>query len=159
MQFIFDFITAPIANHLESIKIQNPVFKMSKNKFNSRVVVSATRALYLDVETADIFGSERISAHKTLLVAASKVFRAMFNGQWEEKDEVISNVSAADFKTFLQYFYFDETEKLSINQTVLLKEIICCKLYGTSVHDAEGDLCIFKVNSLSLKLIHLIQME
>ncbi|XP_055305896.1 BTB/POZ domain-containing protein 9-like [Sitodiplosis mosellana] len=91
---------------------------MSKVKFTSRTVESAVKTLYLDEMTADVHfvfessgQSDRVPAHKILLIAASKVFRAMFNGQWKEKDEVpIPYVLAADFKTFLQYFYLREVE-------------------------------------------------
>ncbi|XP_055307613.1 BTB/POZ domain-containing protein 3-like [Sitodiplosis mosellana] len=91
---------------------------MSKVIFTSRTVESGVKTLYLDEETADVHfvfesngQTDRIPAHKTLLIAASKVFRAMFNGQWKEKDEVpIPDVFAADFKMFLQYFYLSEVE-------------------------------------------------
>ncbi|XP_055305913.1 BTB/POZ domain-containing protein 3-like [Sitodiplosis mosellana] len=91
---------------------------MSKVKFTSQTVESGVKTLYLDEETADVHfvfeyngQSDRVPAHKTLLIAASKVFRAMFNGQWKEKDEVpIPDVLAADFETFLQYFYLSEVE-------------------------------------------------
>ncbi|XP_055305912.1 BTB/POZ domain-containing protein 3-like [Sitodiplosis mosellana] len=91
---------------------------MSKVKFTSQTVESGVKTLYLDEETTDVHfvfeyngQSDRVPAHKTLLIAASKVFRAMFNGQWKEKDEVpIPDVLAADFKTFLQYFYLSEVE-------------------------------------------------
>lgn len=95
-------------------KAENQIATMSEVKFRSCTVQSAVKTLYLDEETADVhfvFDSERVPAHKTLLISASKVFRAMFNGQWKEKDVVpIPNVLATDFKAFLQYFYLTEIE-------------------------------------------------
>ncbi|XP_055305890.1 BTB/POZ domain-containing protein 3-like [Sitodiplosis mosellana] len=91
---------------------------MSKVKFTSRTLESAAKTLYLDEKTADVHfvfesnsQSDRVPAHKNLLMAASKALRKMFNGQWKDKDEVpIPYVLTADFKMFLQYFYLVEVE-------------------------------------------------
>lgn len=53
----------------------------------------------------------RVPAHEALLIAASKVFEVMFNGQWKETDEVsIPDVMEHEFKRFLRHFYSDRIQ-------------------------------------------------
>ncbi|XP_055305894.1 BTB/POZ domain-containing protein 6-like [Sitodiplosis mosellana] len=90
---------------------------MSLLKYSNRALNPAINTLYLDGVTADvrfIFKTKNdqfdtVPAHKPLLMAVSKVFRAMFNGSWKEKDCVqIVDTTAVAFKDFLQFFYFTE---------------------------------------------------
>lgn len=60
--------------------------------------------------------SDRIPAHKNLLIATSEVFRVMFNGSWKEKHDVlIVDASPTAFREFLQFFYYDEVEVTTEN--------------------------------------------
>lgn len=72
--------------------------------------------LYHDSKSADVhftFGSNatggteaQMPAHKNLLAAGSKVFKAMFYGDLKETGNVrVVDTSDAAFKEFLQYFY------------------------------------------------------
>lgn len=80
----------------------------------SGVLSTIGKNLYMNEETSDfhfIFEVTkgkylRIPAHKLLLIAASDVFRTMFNGTWKEKNEVqIVDALPSAFKEFLQFFY------------------------------------------------------
>lgn len=82
------------------------------------MITTTAKKLYLSPELADVHfvlesddGSERIPAHKLLLMAASDVFAKMFNGSWKEKDEVIITETPVNaFKQFLQFFYNDKVK-------------------------------------------------
>lgn len=80
----------------------------------SDVLSTIGKNLYMNEETADFYfifevtkGKYlRIPAHKLLLIAASDVFRTMFNGTWKEKNEVqIVDALPSAFKEFLKFFY------------------------------------------------------
>ncbi|XP_055326620.1 kelch-like protein 20 [Sitodiplosis mosellana] len=105
---------------------------MASNDYEctSQVFSDIGNGLYLNPELADvnfIFESndnhvERVPAHKILLMAASDVFRVMFNGQWKEKDEVeIADTSVSVFKEFLQFFYIDRVKLTVANINVVFK--------------------------------------
>lgn len=71
--------------------------------------------LYLGKEGADVHFiirencvTKRIPAHKYLLVSQSKVFEAMFSGNWKEGDVELMDVSFGAFVQFLEYFYWAE---------------------------------------------------
>lgn len=69
--------------------------------------------LYLDEETADVYfiTSKRIPAHKTILLAASDVFRAHFAGDWKDKNQVvIQDADVTAFQTLLGYIYKGQIE-------------------------------------------------
>lgn len=58
----------------------------------------------------------KIPAHKFLLVAASEVFRVMFNELWKEKNEVeIEDASPDAFKEFLQCIYLPKGKFTNAN--------------------------------------------
>lgn len=90
---------------------------MAYRKYSNSSLVKAIRCLYLSEEMADIHfvfkptdgPSDRVPAHKNLLIATSEVFRVMFNGTWKEKTDVlIVDASSSAFMEFLQFFYYDE---------------------------------------------------
>lgn len=88
---------------------------MAYRKYRNESLAKSIRKLYLDEKTADVHfifdTDECVPAHKNLLIATSKVFEAMFNGCWQEKENVrIIDASAKSFKEFLQFFYLDEVE-------------------------------------------------
>lgn len=85
----------------------------------SCILSSIGKKLYLDSATADVHfivgrmnaQTERVPAHKLLLITASEVFQTMFNGSWKEQDEVrIVDATADSFKEFLQFFYLGRIE-------------------------------------------------
>lgn len=85
---------------------------------SSQVFPSIGQKLYLKDEIADfhfIFYPNdghriRIPSHKLLLTKGSDVFRTMFNGSWNEINEVVIVESIDAFKEFLQYFYLTEVK-------------------------------------------------
>lgn len=89
------------------------IFEYANGTFNSN-----GEKLYLSEKKADfhfIFESangerERLPVHK-LLLSASDVFEAMFNGKWKETAEAtMEDTTAAAFKEFLQFFYFSRVK-------------------------------------------------
>ncbi|XP_055299417.1 BTB/POZ domain-containing protein 3-like [Sitodiplosis mosellana] len=97
------------------MSVYNPI----TSDYPSRVFSEVGEKLYLKADMADVhfvFNSddesiERIPAHKLILMAASDVFRTMFNGTWKEQKEVkIVDVSADAFKEFLQFFYLNRVK-------------------------------------------------
>lgn len=94
--------------------------------------------MYLEEQTADVHfvvgmpGSvtERIPAHKILLVAGSTVFRTMFFGSLPEKgDIVIPDSTPNAFKQFLKWFYY--------NNHVLTMDSIAGVLYLAKKYDVD----------------------
>lgn len=88
----------------------------SDEKIPCHIFSTFGKKLYLKDDCADfyfIFNSNdseciKIAAHKILLTQSSSVFLTMFNGSWEENDEVeITDASVDAFKEFLQFFYLD----------------------------------------------------
>lgn len=80
----------------------------------SRIYATIGEKLYLSEKLADfhfVFETsdsefERVPVHKDFLITASDVFEVMFNGSWEEMDEVrVFDSPVAAFKEFLQFFY------------------------------------------------------
>ncbi|XP_055306482.1 uncharacterized protein LOC129570785 [Sitodiplosis mosellana] len=89
----------------------------------SDVIIKIGENSYLSEEMADFHFKfeiadgqyERVPAHKIFLITASDVFRTMFNGTWDENDEVeIVDASVVEFKEFLQFFYLQQV-KVSIS--------------------------------------------
>lgn len=81
--------------------------------YESPVLSTIGRRLYLDVDTADVYfvfkSGERVPAHKIHLIASSDVFKTMFNGAWKDQNEVkIVDTSVVGFKEFLQFFYYNK---------------------------------------------------
>lgn len=97
---------------------------MAYRKFSNKNLANALKLLYLNEAMCDVHfvfeshdgRTERVPAHKNLLIATSKVFRTMFNGSWKERDNNVRIVDATvdSFKEFLQFFYFDEIEQLTM---------------------------------------------
>lgn len=90
---------------------------MSTAKFRSSFQSRCAKKLYLAEDTADVhflIESDRIPAHKCLLMAASKVFRQrlneLLNKSKDNNTVPIVGTSPSAFKEFLQYFYCDEVE-------------------------------------------------
>ena len=125
-------------------------FTMSISNYDSNVLYSAAKGLYLDECTADVhfvFKSgnakpERVPAHKILLMTTSGVFRTNFSGIWNEKKEVlISDATVAGFKEFLQFFYLDKIqlthenieEVTHLGKTYVVTE--CVKTCGQFLQD------------------------
>lgn len=107
------------------------------------VFSSIGKKLYLSAELADVhfvFKPKnetivRIPAHKTFLTAASKVFAAMFNDSWKEKNEVqIIDVLPEVFKEFLQFFYLDRVQ--------LTKENVATVMNLANMYDMERCLMV-----------------
>lgn len=103
------------SNHFEHRNKMSSI-KQAVGVFPIEVVSTIGQKLYLDAQMADVYfvfmsngvAIERVPAHKNHLAVVSKVFEKMFNGKWTEKDEVkIVDATAAAFKEFLQFFYFD----------------------------------------------------
>lgn len=65
--------------------------------------------------------SQRIQAHRIVLAATSPTYKAQFNETNSNKDEIpVSNVSAAAFNVFLQFFYKEAVDLTMDNiETVL----------------------------------------
>lgn len=129
---------------------------MSNGKFSNSFDLSS---LYLDLESADLIivlqpndgPVERIPAHKCLLITKSKVFRAMLNDKWKEKDEVIiTDVNPEPFKEFLKYFYHNEVELTMENVAAVIDlghkydipECVknCCALIERNLN--ESNVCL-----------------
>ncbi|XP_055317521.1 BTB/POZ domain-containing protein 3-like [Sitodiplosis mosellana] len=94
------------------------------DEFPSPICSMIGEKLYLNERLADfhfIFETndgeyERVPAHKNFLIAASDVFEAMFNGSWEEMDEVgIVDSPVAAFGEFLQFFYLGRVKITAAN--------------------------------------------
>lgn len=95
----------------------NPI----EDKSNS--LLSDLGDLFMDEEKSDVAfdfkndgeTEKRAPAHKIILAASSKVFKAMFYGPLKEEGKEISivDVSEEAFKEFLQFFYLDKP-KLSM---------------------------------------------
>lgn len=86
---------------------------MSNGKFQSSVQSRSVKTLYLDEGTADVhflIKSDHIPAHKCLLIAASKIFRQIFNESKDTNSVPIVDTSPMAFREFLQYFYYEEIE-------------------------------------------------
>lgn len=105
-------------------KISELIPEMSENckDYDNNIPIVSTKALYLDVETADVYfvvgpdekSTERIPAHKNLIAAASDVFKRMFYGPLKETGDIILyGVNNTAFIEFLQFFY-NEKIKLSL---------------------------------------------
>lgn len=89
--------------------------------------------LYLDSKTADLnftFGtgpSDRVPAHKSILLVGSPVFETMFYGSLVEKGDVqIVDATAAEFTEFLQFFYVNNVQLTHKN---VVKVTYLCKKY------------------------------
>lgn len=77
---------------------------------NSKSTKRTLEQLYLDRnETGDVtflVDTQRIRAHRWVLAAASPKFKAQFYGLRRDANEItMSNVSAAAFNEFLQFFF------------------------------------------------------
>lgn len=84
------------------------------NKYDNHILLDCGKKMYLDSDIADVYfvcdsedgGFKRIPAHKSVLAAASKVFKVMFYGELKEEGDIkVCNVTAAAFEEFLQFFY------------------------------------------------------
>ncbi|XP_055317531.1 BTB/POZ domain-containing protein 3-like [Sitodiplosis mosellana] len=93
-------------------------------EFSSPICSMIGEKLYLSETMADfhfLFETndgeyERVPAHRNFLIAASDVFEAMFNGSWEEMNEVeIVDSPVAAFKEFLQFFYLGRVKITAAN--------------------------------------------
>lgn len=88
---------------------------------------------YLDSQTADVrfvcgtgtSRTENIPAHKIVLSAGSKKFKAICVSSWREQDLVV-DASPAAFKEFLQFFYLKNVRLTSEN---IFQVINLCKKY------------------------------
>lgn len=123
------------------------------NEFTIQGPITLGKKLYLCDEIADIHficKSERVPAHKFLLINTSEVFQAMFNESWKEKTEVeIVDASAAAFREFLQFFYLG-TVKLTMetiaevmnlgNKYDVAECYECCAKYLKN-HITNDDVC------------------
>ncbi|XP_055299418.1 BTB/POZ domain-containing protein 3-like [Sitodiplosis mosellana] len=132
------------------MSVYNPI----TSDYPSRVFSEVGEKLYLKADMADVhfvFNSddesiERIPAHKLILMAASDVFRTMFNGTWKEQKEVkIVDVSADAFKEFLQFFYLDRVKLTmgNVNKVMNLGKMydmavcvaVCSKFLKNNLND------------------------
>lgn len=107
------------------------VIKMSENenatnKYDNKVLMESGEKMYLESDIADVYfvcaandGTfKRIPAHKSVLAAASDVFKTMFYGELKEEGDVnVCDVTAAAFEEFLQFFYLREV-KLTMDHIV-----------------------------------------
>lgn len=93
---------------------------------------------------------DTIPAHKAILVSGSKVFRAMFNESWKEKNQVeIVDASCVAFKEFLQCFY--------LNSVSFTMENISQVMYLASKYIVDGFLTIcsrFLIDNMTLDDVH-----
>lgn len=97
----------------------------------NKIPTASGNLLYLDVETSDVsfmIGDQKsdqvkIPAHKSLLAAASDVFKRMFYGPLRENDIVhITGVSVAAFTEFLQFFYIERV-KLTVDNIDVVMDL------------------------------------
>lgn len=93
-------------------------------EYLNKIPTKSAKALYLDVETADVYfvvgpdenSTQKIAAHKNILAAASDVFKRMFYGPLKETDDVILyGVNIAAFGEFLRFFYMENVQITSEN--------------------------------------------
>lgn len=98
-------------------------------KYDSKLFATIGKELYLSEDLADVYfvfesknkTSERVPAHKLLLMMGCVVFRVMFNGSWKEENEVhIIDTSPNAFKEFLQFFYTGEVVLTAFNVTAVM---------------------------------------
>lgn len=91
-------------------------------EYLNKIPTTSAKALYLDIETADVYfvvgpdenSTEKIAAHKNILAGASDVFKRMFYGPLKETGDIIQyGVNISAFGEFLQFFY-KENVKLTI---------------------------------------------
>ncbi|KAK0161324.1 hypothetical protein PV327_009805 [Microctonus hyperodae] len=106
----------------------SPVLYSKNNyvlKINSNICTDFEK-LFNKREFADmtfILNNERIKAHKTILIARSEVFSAMFSHEMKEQSKneaIINDISAEVFEKMLEYIYTDKVTNLDALASELL---------------------------------------
>lgn len=136
------------------------IAKMTSNEsvaaeehYENNLPIEAFEKIFV-TDTADVHfvfkqdgNIEKIPAHKNLLSALSSVFYAMFNGNWQETEEVpITDATAVGFNEFMQFFYK--------NKVKLTEENVHDVLWLANKYDVDKAITIatrFLVDRLSVK--------
>lgn len=111
-----DLFSSPIlySENNCAIKINNNIYTDFKKLFNNREFADMTFKL----------NNQRIiKAHKTILIARSSVFSAMFSHDMKEQfksEVIISDISAEVFEGMLEYIYTDKVTNLDALASELL---------------------------------------
>lgn len=102
------------------------------------------KQLYLDREESGdivfIVETERIRAHKCILVTSSSKYRAQFYGPNKNDDDVdVMNITASSFKEFLKYFYGEDLT-LSAENIEEITDLAKQSLVDNLLRDCENFL-------------------